>query len=342
MTLRGLHHITLISSDIARTAGFYTEVLGLRLIKQTVNFDDPSARHFYFGDAVGTPGTVITYFEWPHLPRGATGVGLTHHYAFAVEDEGALARWWGRLRRRGIEVTPPRPRRYFTSIYFRDPDGVILEIATRGPGFLVDEPEETLGERVLVPPRAYLKPWRKEAPPPETSAGEAGEEIAPAMRLQGIHHITLIAGDLERTTWFYTEVLGQRLLKRTVNFDDPEAPHYYYGDRTGTPGTIVTYFGYPQMARGRMGVGMAHHYAFLVETDDEQRAWRDRLRAAGVATTDVIDRKYFRSVYFNDPDGVILEIATRGPGFLVDEDLDTLGTRLILPEWLQAAQTTRN
>lgn len=337
--LAGLHHITLISSDIQRTTQFYTTVLGLRLIKQTVNFDDPSARHFYFGNEVGTPGTVVTYFEWPHLAPGATGTGLTHHYAFAVEDEDALGRWWVRLRHLGIEVTNPRPRRYFTSIYFRDPDGVILEIATRGPGFLIDEAEDALGEQVVVPPREFLKPHRKDAPPSIEHLGYDGAEIVPAMRLQGIHHITLISADIERTTWFYTDVLGQRLLKRTVNFDVPDSPHYYFGDRVGHPGTVVTYFGYPQMARGRMGVGVAHHFAFLVETDEEQRVWQERLHAAGVAVTDVIDRRYFRSVYFNDPDGVILEIATRGPGFLVDESLETLGSRLILPDWLPTART---
>ncbi|MGH2398268.1 MAG: VOC family protein [bacterium] len=342
MALRGLHHITLISSDIRRTTQFYTDVLGLRLIKQTVNFDDPSAKHFYFADEVGTPGTVVTYFEWPQLTAGTTGVGLTHHYALAVADEEALARWWMRLRHLGVEVTNPRHRRYFTSIYFRDPDGVIMEIATRGPGFLVDESEEELGGRVIVPPKEFLKPWRKDEEPQIQPLDYDGSEIVPAMRVQGVHHITLISGDIERTTWFYTDLLGQRVIKRTVNYDDPGGSHYYYGDRTGTPGTIVTYFGYPVMSRGRMGVGVAHHYAFLVETDEEQRGWVDRLRAAGISTTDVIDRKYFRSVYFNDPDGVVLEIATRGPGFLVDEDLSTLGSRLILPEWLQAAQTISN
>lgn len=337
--LAGLHHITLISSDIQRTTRFYTTVLGLCLIKQTVNFDDPSARHFYFGDEVGTPGTVVTYFEWPQMPPGAAGTGLTHHYAFAVEDDDALARWWVRLRHLGVEVTNPRPRRYFTSIYFRDPDGVILEIATRGPGFLVDEPEDALGEQVITPPREFLKPWRTDTPPRIEHLGYDGAEIVPGMRLQGIHHITLISADIERTTWFYTDVLGQRLLKRTVNFDVPDSPHYYYGDRVGHPGTVVTYFGYPQMSRGRMGVGVAHHFAFLVETDAAQREWQERLRAVGVAATEIIDRRYFRSVYFNDPDGVILEIATRGPGFLVDEALETLGSRLILPDWLPTVRT---
>lgn len=341
MELQGLHHITLVSSDIARTTRFYTEVLGLRLIKQTVNFDDPSAKHFYFGDEVGTPGTVITYFEWPHLAQGQLGVGLTHHYALAVADEDAQARWIVRLRRYGVQVTNPRPRRYFTSIYFRDPDGVILEIATRGPGFLVDESEDALGEHAIVPPREFLKPWRAESPPGLDALAYDGKVILRTMQLRGIHHITLICSDIEQTARFYSHVLGQRLVKRTVNFDDPGSPHYYFGDRLGTPGTVVTYFGYPQRSRGRMGVGVAHHFAFLADSDEEQRAWLGRLQRAGVQTTDIIDRTYFRSLYFSDPDGAILEIATRGPGFLVDEDRERLGSQLILPKWLVPHQLDR-
>jgi glyoxalase family protein len=340
MALGGLHHITLISSNIERTTRFFTETLGLRLIKQTVNFDDPSAKHFYFGDEAGTPGTVITYFEWAHLPAGSTGVGLTHHFAFAVEDDEALARWWVRLRRCGVDVTNPRPRRYFTSIYFRDPDGVILEIATRGPGFSVDEPPDALGRREIMPPREFLKGSRPDLPPQVDALEYDGAAIVPAMRVQGVHHITLIASAIDRTTAFYTDLLGLRLVKRTVNFDDPDSPHHYYGDAAGHPGTLITYFGSPKKDRGRMGVGVAHHFALLVETGAEQEAWRERLRTAGVATTDIIDRKYFRSIYFTDPDGAIVEIATRGPGFLVDEGIATLGTRLILPDWVP--QPTRN
>lgn len=329
MGLHGLHHITLISSNIERTTRFYTDVLGLRLIKQTVNFDDPSAKHFYFGDEVGSPGTVITYFEWPHLPPGQIGVGLTHHFAFAVDDEAAQALWIVRLRRHDVEVTNPRPRRYFTSIYFRDPDGAILEIATRGPGFAVDEPEATLGEQTIVPPQAFLKPWRVDTAPDLQTLAYEGVELRPQMQLRGIHHITLMCSDIGRTVRFYTDLLDQRLVKRTVNFDDPTAPHYYFGDHRGTPGTVITYFGYPKRPPGRLGVGVAHHFALIVEGDAEQHEWRDRLRRAGIQTTDIIDRRYFRSLYFADPDGAIMEIATRGPGFLVDEDRAQLGTQFI-------------
>ncbi len=337
MDLQGLHHITLISSDIARTTRFYTEVLGLRLIKQTVNFDDPSAKHFYFGDEVGSPGTVITYFEWSHLPPGQVGIGLTHHYALTVESAEAQVRWIARLRHYGVEVTAPRNRRYFTSIYFRDPDGMLLEIATAGPGFLVDEPEAGLGQQVVSPPQEFLKPWRVDVAPDVSEVD--GATLLPTMRLRGIHHITLMSRDIERTTHFYTDVLGQRLVKRTVNFDDPSSPHYYFGDRRGSPGTVVTYFGYPQRSQGQMGVGVAHHFAYCVDSDADQRYWRDRLHRAGVATTGIIDRKYFRSVYFADPDGVIVEIATRGPGFLVDETRDDLGTHFLGPQGVGASSS---
>src|SRR3990172_6934965 len=174
MALGGLHHITLISSNMERTTRFYTETLGLRLIKQTVNFDDPSAKHFYFGDGGGTPGTLITYFYCAHLPTGHTGAGLAHHFAFAVEDDDALARWWVRLQHLVLQLTDPRPRRYFTSIYFRDPDGVILEIATRGPGFAVDEPADALGRRDIIPPGEFLKEGRADVPPPVESLSYDG------------------------------------------------------------------------------------------------------------------------------------------------------------------------
>ncbi|MBI4279623.1 MAG: VOC family protein [Armatimonadetes bacterium] len=331
MRLAGLHHITLISSDMARTVDFYTRVLGLRLIKQTVNYDDPSAKHFYFGDEVGTPGTVITYFEWPHLPPGRTGPGLTHHYAFTVADERAQLCWLVRLRRLGYQVTLPRPRVYFTSIYFRDPDGVIIEVATRGPGFAVDEDPARLGGEVKMPPREYMKPHRQDREPDLAALDYDGAEILPAMRLASLHHITLMCRDIERTTRFYTDLLGLRLVKRTINFDDPSSPHSYYGDEQGSPGTLVTYFAYPQMAQGTMGVGVTHHYAFAVDDEAEQWEWQARLMRAGIPVSPVMDRTYFRSIYFQDPDGVILEIATRGPGFLVDEPRETLGARMILP-----------
>lgn len=148
------------------------------------------------------------------------------------------------------------------------------------------------------------------------------------MKIRGVHHITLICTDMDRTIAFYRDLLGLRLIKRTVNFDDPGTKHFYFADEKGTPGTVVTFFEYPQAAPGRVGAGSTHHFAFEVADDQEQLAWREKLMAAGVQVTPVRDRKYFKSIYFNDPDGHILEIATSGPGFTVDEDLDRLGEEM--------------
>ena len=156
MTIQGLHHITLITADAARNADFYTRVLGQRFVKKTVNFDDPGSYHLYYGDERGRPGTAITFFEWPGAPRGRWGVGGTHHFALTVETREALLKWKRRLTDLGVPVSGPLDRHYFTSIYFQDPDGTILEIATRGPGWTVDEPPEAIGRELRAPPAEML------------------------------------------------------------------------------------------------------------------------------------------------------------------------------------------
>ena len=154
MAIEGLHHITIGALDAQRTIDFYTAVLGLRFVKKTVNFDDPGTYHLYFGDERGTPGTAITFFEWPGVPNGRPGIGGTHHVALQVGSADALLKWKRRLVDLGLRVTGPFDRVYFTSIYFRDPDGLILEIATLGPGWTVDEPVDQLGTTVIAPPAA--------------------------------------------------------------------------------------------------------------------------------------------------------------------------------------------
>lgn len=151
MRPKRIHHITLICRDMDRTVGFYTEVLGLKLVKQTVNYDDPGTRHFYFGDEEGRPGTVVSFFEYPDAEGGGTGAGSVHHMALEVADAEEQAEWKIRLEQAGVRVSGPYDRTYFRSIYFRDPDGTLIELATRGPGFTVDETLEELGERFIVP-----------------------------------------------------------------------------------------------------------------------------------------------------------------------------------------------
>jgi len=158
----GFHHVTMVSADAARTLEFYRGTLGLGLVKKTVNFDDPGAYHLYFGDATGSPGTILTFFEWGDVPRGAPGVGGVHHLAMGVETEEALLKWKRRLTDRGVHVNGPFDRTWFTSLYFTDPDGQILEIATKGPGYALDEPADALGGRIIRPAAQRLAGHRDE------------------------------------------------------------------------------------------------------------------------------------------------------------------------------------
>jgi glyoxalase family protein len=340
--IRGIHHITLVAANARRTVDFYTRVLGLRLVKKTINFDAPDSYHLYFGDETGTPGTIVTFFEWPRAPRGVWGIGATHHFALIVEDVEGLLQWKRWLMDQGVAVTGPYNRVYFESIYFTDPDGCIVEIATRGPGWELDEPFESWGSEVKIPPLETTVGHRDEAAIAARTAPEPVSAITEQMRIPGLHHITAIASDIERTTRFYTEVLGLRLVKQTVNFDNPDSPHLYYATDDGHPGSVITYFGYDaaRMRQGQIGRGLTHHFAFEVDDDEAQLAWRERLLEHGIQTTPVLDRNYFRSIYFNDPDGHIVEIATRDPGFLVDEPREELGRRLMLPPWMESERQT--
>lgn len=334
MTILGLHHISLISSNAQRTIDFYTDQLGLRLVKKTVNFDDPTSYHLYFGDGTGKPGTAITYFEWPGAPRGAAGIGGTHHFALRVRDRSGLLQWKRRLTDHGLTVAGPLDRKYFASLYFRDPDGQVVEIATDGPGWTVDEAPDEIGTVFQYPPDGKRIGARDEQSIREEIWPEPVPEITPEMALDtGMHHITAIGSDIQRTAAFYEGLLDLRRLKMTANFDDPTSAHWYWGTGAGEPGTVVTYFERdPARTRpARMGAGQTHHFALAVADETALLEWREKLLRAGVPASPVRDRTYFRSVYSKDPDGHIVELATVGPGFLIDEDYATLGTALRLP-----------
>ncbi len=338
MTILGLHHITLVSSNAQRTTDFYTRVLGMRLVKKTVNFDDPGAYHLYFGNETGAPGSAITYFEWADAPKGRPGVGGTHHYAIQVPDYDGLLKWKRRLVDLGIPVDGPFDRHYFTSLYFRDPDGVIVEIATNGPGWTVDEAPEAIGTQYREPPAEMLHSNRDNVRIAGLMWETPVESITPEMALiNGMHHISAIGSDIQRTNAFYEGLLGMRRVKMTSNFDDPTSAHWYWGAGEGKPGTLITYFERDPRKFGRvaMGVGQTHHFAFAVENEEIQLEWRERLLRAGFNTSPVRDRVYFKSIYTTDPDGHIVELATLGPGFAVDENGAHLGEKLMLPPWLE-------
>jgi glyoxalase family protein len=338
MTVLGLHHITLVCSDAQRTIDFYTKVLGLRLVKKTVNFDDPGSYHLYFGDKTGRPGTAITYFEWRNAPKGRWGIGGTHHFAMAVDDYDGLLRWKRSLTDLGIPVEGPYDRHDFKSIYFKDPDGAILEIATQGPGWTIDEAPDHLGTEYRQPPREMIASNRDEARIAAITWREPVPEITPDMALvSGMHHITAIGANIKRTHAFYGELLGMRLVKMTSNFDDPNSAHWYWGVGEGKSGTLITCFERDpaKVRRSQMGVGQTHHFALAVADEAIQLEWRAKLLKAGYRVSPVMDRVYFKSIYTNDPDGHIVELATLGPGFPADESVGELGTHLMLPPWLE-------
>jgi glyoxalase family protein len=334
----GLHHITIISADAQRTVDFYTRILGLRLVKQTVNFDDPTSYHLYFGDELGRPGTAITFFEWRGARKGYPGVGGTHHFAMQALDYTALMKWKRWLTDHNINVDGPFDRHYFTSIFFNDPDGTILEIATLGPGWTRDEEADKIGTEYREPPPEMLVNNRDEVHIKAETAPEPVPAITADMALShGMHHITAIGSDIERTNAFYSGLLGMRRVKMTSNFDDPNSAHWYWGVDDGKPGTLITYFERDPKKTpvSQMGAGQTHHFALAIADEDEQAEWRAKLIDAGLRVSPIMDRVYFKSIYTNDPDGHIVELATVGPGFPFDESPAELGTKLQLPPWLE-------
>ena len=266
LTTQGLHHVTMVSANAQRTLDFYRNVLGLGLVKRTVNFDDPGSYHLYFGDEVGNPGTLLTFFEWPHAPRGRWGIGGVHHVAMGVATEEGLLKWKRRLTDAGVPVSGPFDRRWFHSIYFSDPDGQILEIATKGPGYTLDEPADALGGTIITPPAANLAGQRDEAAIQARTWPEPVPDITPDIALDGLHHVSAITRDVEQANDFLHEALGLRLVKRTLNQDAPDMPHWFwaaYDGQTVAPHSSFTLFGFPprgKVARG--GVGQTHHVAF--------------------------------------------------------------------------------
>lgn len=325
LTTLGFHHVELVSSDARRSLRFYRDILGLRLVKRTASASDPGAYHLYFGDAAGTPGTLVSVVE-SRGPRGNWGVGGVHHTAFLVPDETALLKWKRRLTDHGVSVYGVVNRRWFLSLYFSDPDGQVTEIATRGPGYALDEPAEHLGETEIIPGPENLRGQRDEAEIAARTWPDPVPEVTPDMELGGIHHVSAITDDVRRADEFLSSALGLRLVKRTVNQDDPRTAHWFWARYDGhevTPHSSFTLFGWPLGGRhARPGTGQTHHVSFRAADVDELHAWRDHLLSLGVEVSPVTDRRYFSAIRFAAPDGLFLELATDGPGFGIDEPDD--------------------
>jgi glyoxalase family protein len=297
MNLLGLHHITAMAGDAAANLAFYTRVLGLRLIKRTVNFDDPSTYHLYFGDTVGTPGSALTFFYWAGQPRGRPGPGQVTATAWSAPAPSADF-WRARLAAHGVAFTE-ETRLGDTVLRFADPDGLGLEIVATA------EPDPR-------PPFSH-------------------PEIPVAHGLRGFHSVTLTHADSTRTARLLVERMGFRETARILSTSAFGEARVRHTVATGGPGTYVDLIAAPAAPRGQPGAGTVHHVAFRVADDTDELAARSEWLDAGLQVSPQMDRTYFQSIYAREPGGVLFEIATDTPGFLIDEPVETLGSKLLLP-----------
>lgn len=315
----GFHHITLVTADAGRSGAFYRDLLGMRLHSEGVDAEDPSRYEAVFGDATGAPGTLIRVVETPDLERGRYGTGGVHHFALGTATRETLLKWKRRLTDAGVPVSGPLPRGYFTSLYFTDPDRQVVEIATAGPGYAIDEPIEALGQGVMSQPASQLRGTRDDAAFAAETHPESVPTITPDMALTGLHHISGITDDIGRASDFFEQALGLRLIKKTVNQDAPDTAHWFWANYDGTrvlEHSSWTLFGWtPRQPRARLGIGQSREVAFRAADEIALLSWRDHLRSLGLDVSAVVGHGYHRAIRFTAPDGQPLAIATDVPGF---------------------------
>ena len=290
----GLHHVTAIATDPQSNVDFYTRALGLRLVKQTVNFDAPDTYHLYYGDEQGRPSSLLTFFPWPGVPSGRQGAGMTTATAFSVPGP-SLGWWYERFKGLGIDVDPPRSRDEDEVLTFRDPDGIVIDLVA--------------------------------ADGDHRSGWDGVADIPAEHAVRGLHAITLSERQLDPSATMLTDLLGMSLTGE-------EGDRARFGMAGGASGALVDVHAGVK-ARGLQAGGTVHHVAFRAPDLPTMTVWQQELIARGVSVTQILDRQYFKSIYFREPGGVLFEIATDAPGFDVDEPLLELGRNLKLPPWLE-------
>jgi glyoxalase family protein len=297
----GIHHITAIASDPQRNVDFYSGILGLRLVKLTVNFDDPRTYHLYYGDKIGHPGSILTFFPWPGAPRGARGSGQATVTSFLVPED-SLEYWKERLKQNDVRFDEPSRRfkneEQFLTLY--DPDDLKLELVFGGIG------------------SSKFIPWE-------------GSPVQEKNAIRGFHSVTLTEKESERTGSLLKDIMGFRPVQE-------EGGRYRYEGYLGGASTYVDLLNEPSTPRGSILAGTVHHVAWRTPDDYQQKDWREDIIKAGLHPTEVIDRQYFHSVYFREQGGVLFEIATDPPGFMTDEPEEKLGSSLKLPPWLEPSR----
>lgn len=297
-SILGLHHVTAIAGDPQTNVDFYSGVLGLRLVKKTVNFDDPSTYHLYYGDGVGSPGTVITFFPWPGVQGGVLGSGQTSTTAFAV-PERSLDFWRQRLEESLVRAHNIE-RFGLPGLAFADPDGLRLELLAS------------------VRHDDARKPW-------------GCSSVSAEHAIHGLDGVTLLHADGAATERLLVDAMGFREV-------EVEGRRVRYESGDGGSGTLVDLIRDANAVPGRVAGGSVHHVAFRVADDDAEIEWQRHLLGAGHPTTEVKDRMYFHSIYFREPGGVLFELATDNPGFTTDESVENLGSGLRLPPWFESVR----
>lgn len=288
----GLHHITAIAGDAKRNFDFYSKILGLRFIKKTVNFDDPGTYHFYFGDEIGSAGTILTFFPWGEgIQQGRNGSGMATEIGYSV-PKGSLDFWQKRFEQYNVIYNKPAEKFGEKYLTFLDPDGLKLELIE----------SKTTDNR---------KAW-------ET------DEVKADVATKGFHKITLTLSSVKATAAILTDIFGYKLIDQEVN-------RYRYATDAVENAAIVDLVELPEEKRGHVANGSVHHVAFRVKNDDILMYFRKKVEEHGLSITPQIDRQYFHSLYFREPGGVLFEIATDNPGFTIDESLEELGQNLKLP-----------
>jgi len=309
----GIHHVTAITSDPQRNIDFYTGNLGLRLVKLTVNQDDPTSYHLYYGDELGSPGTILTFFHWPNILKGQRGTSEVSAVSFLI-PENSISYWIERFKDKKIEFSGPSKR--FENekvISFHDPDGLELELVAHNSA-----------------ENRTANLW-KEGPIPIEHA------------IRGFYSVTLSERGYERTACVLTDDLGfvptrqdgSRFRYEIPTSSSSSTQQKVENEENVIGANIVDVVCLPYTRQATIGIGSVHHVAWRTPTDDQQIVLRKHIIKAGLNATPVIDRLYFHSVYFHEPGGVLFEIATNPPGFTVDEKAVELGTRLMLPKWLE-------
>ncbi len=304
MELSGIHHVTAVTARIADNLEFYSRVLGLRLVKKSVNQDDVSAYHLFYADRLGSPGTDMTFFDWPRIGRNLPGADSISGTAFRVSGRPALDFWMKRLSEKGVD---PIRRSSFAGremLAFEDPEGQRL--------FLVDDQgapfEGEIWERADIP-----------------------HEYA----LRGFYSVVLSVRSFDELAPILTGMLNFQEVERGTWIDGESDAIIYRTSQDGGPGSEVWLLEKPDTPRGWLGAGGVHHVAFRVPDVPEEVAWRSHLARSGLRVTNVIDRFWFRSIYFRVSSGILFEIATDGPGFAIDEPFEALGEKLVLPPFLE-------